>query len=79
MATVGEKSIAIFLIDGKYYAISNVCAHMDGPLIDGSIDKNGNIVCPWHGQSFDPKTGRAAKGEAHHVDAYIVREDRCEN
>jgi nitrite reductase (NADH) small subunit len=75
LATVGEKPIAVFLIDGKYYAISNVCAHMGGPLIDGSVDKDGNIVCPWHGQSFDPKTGRSPKGEGHRVDAYPVREE----
>jgi nitrite reductase/ring-hydroxylating ferredoxin subunit len=55
LAMVDDNPVAIFQIDGEYFAISNICAHMSGPLIDGSSDRDGNIVCPWHGSRFDPK------------------------
>ena len=46
-----EKSIAIFNVDGAYFAISNICPHAAGPLGQGFIE-DGRIVCPWHGWSF---------------------------
>jgi len=73
LATVDGKPVAIFQMDGEYFAISNVCAHMDGPLIDGSLDKDGNIVCPWHGYRYDPKTGKAPRGAPERVEAYEVK------
>jgi len=41
--------IAVFNINGKYYAISNTCQHQAGPLSQGIIDREKKIVtCPWH-------------------------------
>jgi hypothetical protein len=43
----GKKSeIAVFHISGKYYAISNRCKHVEGPLSEGEL-KDGIITCPW--------------------------------
>ena len=75
LAEVNEKRIALFQIENNYYAISNVCAHMGGPLIEGALDRDGNIVCPWHGYRYDPKTGHAPKGAPEQVEAYAVRVD----
>lgn len=49
---VHEKwPIAVFNVDGAYFAVSNVCPHAAGPLEYGFIE-HGRIVCPWHGWSF---------------------------
>ncbi len=54
--TVGDREVALFNVGGKFYAISNTCAHQGGPLGEGTLD--GNIVsCPWHGWRFDVTTG----------------------
>lgn len=46
------QDIALFLIDGKYFACSNRCPHAGAQLCDGFID--GTVVtCPWHGWSFE--------------------------
>ena len=45
------KPIAIFNVDGAYFAISTICPHAAGPLTQGFVE-NGRIVCPWHGWSF---------------------------
>jgi len=73
LAIVDGNPVAIFQIDGEYHGISNVCAHMSGPLIDGSFDKDGYIVCPWHGYRYDPKTGKAPKGAPEKVESYAVK------
>ena len=52
----GAAQVAVFNIDGKFYAIENRCGHRGGPLADGHCE--GVIVtCPWHGWTFDVKTG----------------------
>ena len=50
--------IAIFNIEGKFYAISNRCAHEGGPLSDGVLV--GPIVtCRWHGWKYSIVDGKA--------------------
>lgn len=50
------QTIAIFNINGEFYAIDNTCTHRGGPLGEGFLD--GTIVtCPWHGWKFDVTTG----------------------
>ncbi|MCH7840820.1 MAG: non-heme iron oxygenase ferredoxin subunit [Planctomycetes bacterium] len=48
--------IAIFNVDGAFYAMNDTCTHASGPLSEGDLD--GTVVtCPWHGATFDIKTG----------------------
>lgn len=48
--------IAVFNVDGKLYAIEDVCTHDGGILTGGPI--NGCVItCPRHGAQFDVRTG----------------------
>ncbi len=53
---VEGETIALFNVDGTYYAIGNTCPHRGGPLGEGSLEGN-TVTCPWHGAQFDVKTG----------------------
>ncbi|MGE0822830.1 MAG: Rieske (2Fe-2S) protein [Candidatus Binatia bacterium] len=53
---VEGQRIAIFNIDGTYYAIDEVCPHQAGPLSEGDVD-GAVVTCPWHGWEFDVTTG----------------------
>lgn len=51
----GER-IALFNIDGKFYAIQDMCTHDRGILTGGTL--TGYIIeCPRHGAQFDVRTG----------------------
>ena len=50
------RSVAIFNLEGEFFAIDNLCAHRGGPLGEGWVE-NGVVTCPWHGWDFDIKTG----------------------
>lgn len=50
----GDERVAIFNIDGEYYAISDSCPHAGGPLSQGWVD-GYEVTCPWHGWSFGIK------------------------
>lgn len=49
--------IAVFNVDGRYYAIEDRCTHDDGPLAEGELD-GYEIICPRHGARFDLRDGR---------------------
>jgi 3-phenylpropionate/trans-cinnamate dioxygenase ferredoxin subunit len=55
---IDGQPIAVFNVDGKYYAIGDVCTHDDGPLGDGEMD-GFTIICPRHGARFDIRSGKA--------------------
>ena len=51
-----DQEIAIFNLEGAYYAMDDVCTHDSGPLAEGLIE--GDVVeCPRHGARFDIRTG----------------------
>jgi len=52
----GERELALFNVDGTFYATQNECLHLKGPLGDGHL--RGCVVsCPWHGWQYDVRTG----------------------
>ena len=56
---VTNKEIAVFNINGKFYAIDNICIHAGGPLNEGYLDTdNCQITCPWHAWGYDLATGK---------------------
>jgi nitrite reductase/ring-hydroxylating ferredoxin subunit len=68
---VGDREIALFNVDGAFYAIENACPHQGGPLAEGFID--GPIVtCPWHAWCFDVRDGQMTLGGMTAVEAYDV-------
>lgn len=63
LVEVSDKRIALFNVDGTYYAIDDECTHEGGPLSEG--DLAGDIVeCPWHLAQFNVKTGEVVSPPA---------------
>ena len=68
----GEK-VCVINIEGKYYAIGNVCTHVGGPLDQGTLE-GYEVECPWHGSKFDVRTGEPTKPPARQaVSTYEVK------
>jgi nitrite reductase (NADH) small subunit len=55
----GGRVVALFNVDGAFYALDGICPHAGGPLGEGSLC-GATVTCPWHGWQFDVKTGRQA-------------------
>ncbi|HET6781904.1 MAG TPA: non-heme iron oxygenase ferredoxin subunit [bacterium] len=55
--TVDGRQIAIFNVEGAFYAIDDTCTHEEASLAEGAV--YGDIVaCPKHGSRFHLSTGR---------------------
>jgi nitrite reductase (NADH) small subunit len=68
------RSVGVFNIKGKYYALKNSCPHQQANLCDGKLmgvmlpskpgeyvyGRDGEILrCPWHGWEFDITNGKS--------------------
>jgi 3-phenylpropionate/trans-cinnamate dioxygenase ferredoxin component len=60
---VGDKEVAVYHMDGDFYATANVCSHEYALLTEGWME-NGCIECPLHAAQFDIKTGKALSAPA---------------
>jgi nitrite reductase/ring-hydroxylating ferredoxin subunit/DMSO/TMAO reductase YedYZ heme-binding membrane subunit len=47
----GAEPVAIFRHEGRLSAVTNLCAHQNGPLGEGAV-VDGCITCPWHGFQY---------------------------
>ena len=70
---VDGTDVAIFKIDGAFYAIEDVCTH-DGAEIASGILEGDEIICPRHGARFCVKTGAVTAPPAYeNIDCFPVR------
>lgn len=52
-----DRSLALYNVEGQFYATDNECTHAYAMLTDGTID--GEVIeCPLHGGAFEIKTGK---------------------
>ena len=53
---INGNAVGVFNVDGKFYAINDVCGHRGGPLAEGELDGT-TVICPWHGWRYNVTTG----------------------
>lgn len=69
-----DHVVAVFLIDGQYSAINDMCPHMGASLASGFLDKeNCTVTCPWHAWRFDVRDGAWADAPNIKTDVFKVR------
>ena len=73
LVDVKGKQIALFNINGDFFAIDNVCTHEQASLAEGEISGH-EVTCPLHGAKFDVRTGEVLGPPAYDdVGCYNVR------
>jgi nitrite reductase/ring-hydroxylating ferredoxin subunit len=63
--------IALANVDGKIFAVNNVCLHRGGPLGQGEL-RDKTVTCPWHGWEYDVTTGKVVMNPAVGIQTYKV-------
>jgi nitrite reductase/ring-hydroxylating ferredoxin subunit/uncharacterized membrane protein len=58
---VGDLSLVLVRQGGQVYALVETCAHLGGPLAEGSLE-GAALRCPWHGSLFALVDGRVLEG-----------------
>ena len=87
IADVDGREVAVFNVDGEYYALPNHCVHQGAPLCEGELTgrmtvdddwewewdgEEKNITCPWHAWKFDVTTGVHVKDDRYRLPQYQV-------
>jgi nitrite reductase/ring-hydroxylating ferredoxin subunit len=73
---VKDKELVLSMVQGKIYAMDNVCTHQGGPLNEGEL-KGYNLKCPWHYAVFDVRNGKVSDRTvwATNLNSYSVKVD----
>ena len=72
VVNVDDTEVALFNVNGEFFAISNTCLHKGGPLGEGFLEDDV-VTCPWHGWRFNVKTGVSPVVPTAKVTTYQVK------
>ena len=73
VVAVERERIVLANVDGRFYALRDMCGHRNAPLSRGRLD--GHVIeCPLHFAQFDVRTGKLIDGPVSaDVSVYEVR------
>jgi NAD(P)H-dependent nitrite reductase small subunit len=74
MVTVAGRHVALFRLGDQFFALDNMCLHRGGPLCEGRIASD-IVTCPWHGWSYQIRTGTMVQDPRVGVSKHDVRID----
>ncbi len=74
VVVAGGRQIALFNVEGNFFATDNTCAHRGGPLGEGSLE-GATVTCPWHAWSYNVTTGICVANPNISVKTYPVKVD----
>jgi nitrite reductase/ring-hydroxylating ferredoxin subunit len=66
------EPIAVFRHAGLLSAVTNLCAHQNGPLGEGRV-VDGCITCPWHGYQYRLEDGCAPPPFTEKLETFRLR------
>ncbi|HUK57308.1 MAG TPA: nitrite reductase small subunit NirD [Nitrospiria bacterium] len=69
---VDGNEVALFNLNGNFYAIDNMCVHQGGPLGEGMLEGD-TVICPWHSWKYNVKTGVCTTNPSRNVRTYSVK------
>lgn len=69
---INGKEIALYNLNGKFYATTNICPHQGGPLDEGEMDGD-TVICPWHGWMFNVTDGATVMNPRLKIQTYPVQ------
>lgn len=73
VVTTDDASIVVVNLDGRYYAVHNICTHEYAVLSEGKLEGE-ELICPFHGAHFSVVTGAALTPPAYeNLKTYPVR------
>jgi len=70
--SIEGRPVALYNVEGRFYATSNTCIHRGGPLGQGVLD-GPVVLCPWHAWSWDVRTGENTANPTLKVAVYEVK------
>lgn len=68
----GDASIAVFNVDGRYYAVDDLCVRCGAQLANGPL-RQTVVECAGCGWRYDVSTGALVSLPAIRIDGYPVR------
>jgi nitrite reductase/ring-hydroxylating ferredoxin subunit len=75
VVVAGYVPLAIYNLDGAFYATEDLCSHGNAMLSGGFVESD-TIICPLHFGSFDIRTGKPVDAPCtREIETFPVREE----
>lgn len=72
---INGKSIAVFNVNGTFYAVNDQCSHRGASLSETGDVEGAVVTCGWHGAQFDVMSGKSLSPIASDLKSYKVVQD----
>lgn len=69
---INNTDIAVFKVDNKIYALSNICSHQHIDKIFEGYIEDGCVICPIHGWAFKLENGNV-KGGSRGIESFPIK------
>jgi nitrite reductase/ring-hydroxylating ferredoxin subunit len=69
---VAGRPVALYNVEGRFYATTNICLHRGGPLGQGMLSAH-EVMCPWHAWTWDVRTGENTANPSLKMETYEVK------
>ena len=66
------KAIAVFHVNGGFYAIDDACTHEDAPLGEGTV-RGTTVVCPYHDWVYEITSGHCHTDPSRPVGCFATK------
>lgn len=83
LSQLNKGHVTTIIVEGKkiclgkstegFFAVSDRCPHAGGSLGHGWFSEDGDLICPLHRMSYDPRSGRNTSGDGFYVEPYPVK------
>lgn len=71
VVNVLKRDVAVFNVNGSFFAVDDFCPHM-GASLSGGFVEDGCVTCPWHFWRFRLSDGAWADNPKQKIGAYPV-------
>ena len=70
-AIANGRAVAVFAVEDEVVATAGRCPHARGPLHEGDVE-GAILICPWHGWTYDLRTGACEEDPTLTLELYEV-------
>lgn len=70
---IGSHKICLAHTVEGFFAVGDICTHLQAALSQGHMNYLNQVICPWHSYRFDLKSGIECQQRAAQLPTYPIK------
>lgn len=68
-----DRKVCMTWSNDEFFVFQSNCPHMDYPLVEGAVNHQSEISCPWHNYRFSLQSGAEIQNRCKSLYIYPVK------